>query len=67
MAADFDWRKPFTLIEGDGWVENCEYDVESGMYKIDVGFNPYSIEITVVDSEDTSIIITDDAGDDIIL
>jgi hypothetical protein len=67
MTSDFDWKKPFTLLEGTGWVEACEYDVESGMYKINVGLNPYSIEITVVDSTDTSITITDDGGDDIIL
>jgi hypothetical protein len=66
MISDLDWRKSFTLAEGTGWIENAEYYPETGIYKIDVGFNPYATEITIVDSEDSTIIITDDAGDDII-
>ena len=32
------------------------------MYKIDVGFNPYTVDIYVVDSDDMSIMIVDDDG-----
>jgi hypothetical protein len=67
MAADLDWKKPFTLIEGTGWLEVAEYAPETGMYKISVGYNPYTIEIAIVDSEDMGIIITDSAGTDLIV
>jgi hypothetical protein len=67
MATDLDWKKPFILIEGTGWLEAAEYAPETGMYKISVGYNPYTIEIAIVDSEDMGIIITDSAGIDLIV
>lgn len=62
MVADLDWKRPFTLIEGIGWVEAAEYSPETGMYKIDVGYNPYTVDVYVVDSEDIGISIVDDDG-----
>jgi hypothetical protein len=62
MVADLDWKRPFTLALGTGWVEAAEYAPETGMYKIDVGFNPYSLVIYVVDSEDIGTFIVDDDG-----
>jgi hypothetical protein len=41
MTADLDWKKPFTLLNGKGWMEETEYIPETGMYDINVGFNPY--------------------------
>ncbi|MFA5727286.1 MAG: hypothetical protein WC886_06570 [Saccharofermentanaceae bacterium] len=35
------WYKPLTLSKGTGWIEDAEYDVESGMYSVNIGFNPY--------------------------
>ena len=62
MTSDLDWKRPFTLIEGTGWVESADYIPATGMYKIDVGFNPYTVDIYVVDSDDMSIMIVDDDG-----
>ena len=41
MTADLDWKKPFTLLNGKGWMEDSEYIPETGMYDINVGYNPY--------------------------
>jgi hypothetical protein len=62
MATTFDWKKPFTIKEGTGWVENAEYSPDTGMYKIDVGINPYTVPMMIVDSEDMSIQIVDNDG-----
>jgi hypothetical protein len=62
MTTDLDWKQPFTLLEGTGWVESAEYLPATGMYKIDVGFDPYTLVIYVVDSEDIGIRIVDDDG-----
>jgi hypothetical protein len=62
MTADLDWKKPFTVAEGTGWLEAVEYAPETGMYKIDIGFNPYDVVVYVVDSDDMSIHIVDDDG-----
>lgn len=67
MAADLDWRKPFTVTEGTGWIDSVEYNPETGMYKLDIGLNPYEVEIYVVDSEDVTKHITDDAGADLVV
>lgn len=68
LTTDLDWKKPFTLAEGTGWFEGGEYEPETGMYKINVGYNPYAIQIYVVDSTDSTIGIVDDDGTtDIIL
>ena len=42
MTADLDWKKPFTLLKGTGWIEEAEYIPETGVYNINVGFNPYA-------------------------
>ena len=36
-----DWKKPFTLAGGKGWLTSAEYEPETGMAEINVGFNPY--------------------------
>lgn len=41
--ATIDWKKPFKLVGGTGWVTGAEYEPESGMAEINVGFNPYKI------------------------
>jgi len=41
MAADMLWYKPFTLSKGTGWIEDAEYDPETGMYSVNFGFDPY--------------------------
>jgi hypothetical protein len=64
MTTDLDWKRPFTLLEGTGWIESAELNPETGMYKINVGFDPYGIVIFIVD--DTGIRITDDGGDELI-
>lgn len=40
-AAAIDWKKPFTLANGTGWLTGAEYSPETGMIEISVGFNPY--------------------------
>lgn len=68
LTTDLNWKKPFTLAEGTGWFEGGEYEPETGMYKINVGYNPYAIQIYVVDSTDsTTGIVDDDGTTDIIL
>lgn len=62
MAADLDWKKYFTVIEGAGWLDSADYSPETGMYKINIGLNPYIAVIYIVDSEDKTIHITDDSG-----
>jgi len=42
MTGDLDWKKPFTLLNGTGWLEEAEYIMETGVYNINVGFNPYA-------------------------
>jgi len=42
MTADLDWKKPFTMLNGTGWLEEAEYIPETGVYNINVGFNPYA-------------------------
>jgi len=42
MTGDLDWKKPFTLLNGTGWIEEAEYIMETGVYNINVGFNPYA-------------------------
>jgi len=37
------WYKPLTLSKGVGWIEDAEYDPESGMYSVNVGFDPYNL------------------------
>jgi hypothetical protein len=61
MAADMDWKRPFTLSQGTGWLEGAEYAPETGMYKIDVAFDPYHVVVYIVD-EDMSIFLTDEDG-----
>ena len=41
MSSSLLWYKPVTLSHGLGWIEDAEYDAESGMYSINVGFDPY--------------------------
>lgn len=67
MAADLNWKRPFTLLEGTGWVEQAEYELETGMYKVNFGYNPYSITIYVVDSTDVSIQILSSGGEEVII
>lgn len=45
LTTDMDWKKPFTLTEGTGWLDSVEYSPETGMYRIDVGYNPYDVTI----------------------
>jgi len=33
------WYKPLTLSKGVGWIEDAEYDPESGMYSVNVEFD----------------------------
>jgi hypothetical protein len=33
------WYKPLNVSKGIGWIEDAEYDVESGMYSVNVGIN----------------------------
>ena len=63
MTNDLDWKKPFTLTEGLGWIDNAEYNPETGMYRIDVGLNPYSVTIYIVDSTDITTQIVSDGGE----
>lgn len=42
MTSDLDWKKPFTLLNGTGWIEEAEYIPETGVYNINFGFNPYA-------------------------
>ena len=42
MVGDLDWKKPFTMLNGTGWLEEAEYIPETGVYNINVGFNPYA-------------------------
>lgn len=41
IAAAMLWYKPFTLSKGTGWIEDAEYDPETGMYSVNFGFDPY--------------------------
>ena len=41
-TAIIDWKKPFTLTGGTGWLISAEYEPESGMAEINIGFNPYA-------------------------
>jgi hypothetical protein len=41
MTSDYDWKKPFTMLGGKGWPDDCEYIPDTGMYTINVGFDPY--------------------------
>jgi hypothetical protein len=41
MTASMLWYKPFTLSKGIGWIEDAEYDPETGMYSVNFGFDPY--------------------------
>jgi hypothetical protein len=43
MTTDLDWKKPVTTALGTGWIEEAEYNPETGMYKINVGYNPYDL------------------------
>ena len=45
MTADLDWKKPFTMTIGAGWLSSAEYFPETGWYSIDVLYNPYEISI----------------------
>jgi|WetSurSiteA1Bulk_404760.scaffolds.fasta_scaffold04480_3 hypothetical protein len=47
MSSDLDWKKPFTLFVGTGWIGNCEYFPETGMYSIDFVYDPYATTIVV--------------------
>jgi hypothetical protein len=37
-----EWKRPFTLAGGTGWLTGATYDPETGFCSINVGFNPYS-------------------------
>jgi len=37
------WYKPLTMSKGTGWIDEIEFDIESGMYSADVAFNPYDL------------------------
>ena len=39
----FSWKKPVTTSRGTGWLVTAEYVPETGMIKINVGYNPYNI------------------------
>jgi hypothetical protein len=41
-ASQVDWKKPFTLTRGTGWLKSAEYKPETGWADIVVGFNPYA-------------------------
>jgi hypothetical protein len=41
MSGTMLWYKPFTLSKGTGWIEDAEYDVETGMYSVNFGYDPY--------------------------
>ena len=41
MSTDFDWKKPFTLVNGTGWTDSVDLKPESGFYSINVGYDPY--------------------------
>jgi hypothetical protein len=42
---DLDWKKPFTLSFGTGWISAAEYYPETGWYSIDVLYNPYEFRL----------------------
>jgi len=37
------WYKPLTTLKGTAWIDELEYDPESGMYVVNVGYDPYSL------------------------
>jgi hypothetical protein len=43
MTADLDWKKPFTLSIGIGWLISAEYIPETGWYTISVGFDCFTV------------------------
>jgi hypothetical protein len=45
---DLDWKKPFTLSVGEGWLNSVEYFPETGFYSIDVLYSPYDFNIATV-------------------
>jgi hypothetical protein len=45
---DLDWKKPFTLSIGEGWLSAVEYFPETGFYSIDVLYSPYDFNIATV-------------------
>jgi len=47
-SGDLSWKKPFTLMIGEGWPTSLEYWPETGYYSINVGYNPYKITLPSV-------------------
>jgi len=37
------WYKPLTLLKGTGWIDELEYTPETGMYSVNVAYDPYSL------------------------
>ena len=64
-AGDLDWKKPFTLLLGTGWIEGGEMIPDTGMYKLNFGFDPYNLVIGVEDY--LGVLVEDDGGDLVII
>lgn len=45
MASEMDWKKPFTLSIGTGWMGSVQYSPETGWYSVDFLYNPYAVSL----------------------
>jgi hypothetical protein len=59
----FDWKKPLSLLNVTGWIRVAEYEPESGMISVNVGFSPDD-DVFLLSDDD---IIIDDLGGEIVL
>ncbi len=62
FSGDLNWKKPFILIRGIGWLKSAEHHPETGFYIINVGFNPYvstSVSSTNVTADDATVTVDD--------
>jgi hypothetical protein len=52
------WYKPLNVSKGIGWIEDAEYDVESGMYSVNVGINAnYNFSDWYLPSKDEAVLL----------